>query len=574
MVNMQVLNKLNINTVNNKQIPATKNLRMISFAGKPDFFEKGNSLKDPDINKLNQLSKQYKQSGDIKDKHKLFEQEEKILWQEVEEPAKYLNRALSIGAIDSDLLPKDPQERIAKLRECSLGGLYSHYKALKILNIPMGDLSSHFSLIEKMIKETPDTSPSANGIKLNSIELFSYIYKNLDICTQKRMKTLLVDLIKKDNNSTCKTYALDTLVKLLPPNDYAFHEIQSIIENPNTETAKKTILINMGKIRSPKLEIIIPQLLKDEKADHSLKVAATWCAGRVKTEENFGLLSNIINSTSITDKDIELKEMALHSFALYLKKHPVPVKITLEKISKSDSSLNDLAHIMLLKTQGKFNLEDRFLNENISDLSERKEYKILRSKYIEELKNLNTKQKNCIDKDLVPYFKALKKLTEMGAKCFILNDTITTKRTDLVGQRTGDGRFKDSCTALSGTDKKIIITNARLDEPYDMFAHELKHSIHDFIIDKTDYDHLEKLYKKAKKEDKCLDSYGAWNSHEYFAQGYEAYTSIYKPHINLMDSDNFDSCYFHTKSVLKRKDPELFKFIEHCIKKYGQVDKN
>ena len=147
-------------------------------------------------------------------------------------------------------------------------------------------------------------------------------------------------------------------------------------------------------------------------------------------------------------------------------------------------------------------------------------------------------------------------------------------RKDLVGQRIGDGRFEDSCTALSGTDKKIIITNARLDEPYDMVAHEFKHGIHDFIIDKTDYDHLEKLYKKAKKEDKCLDSYGAWNNHEYFAQGYEAYTSIYKPHINLMDSDNFDSCYFHTKSVLKRKDPELFKFIEYCIKKYGEVDKN
>jgi hypothetical protein len=468
-------------------------------------------------------------------------------------------------------VPENSEERIAKLRYCALEGLSSHYSALNTLKLPAGELSSRFPLIEKIISETPDNSPMAKEIKLNAVLLLPWMYKNLDTNSKEKTQKLLLNIVEEKHPDECKKIALNILKHIVTKDDPVFQEIQKILNTPNSQADKKTTLINLGKIRDPQLQKIIPEILKDEKADHILKVTAAWCAGRVKIEENFELLSGIINSPSNTDKNLELKEMALHSFTLYLKKHPDEVRKTLEKLSKSDSPLNDAAHILLQKARGKFNLKDRFLNEKVLGESERKNYKELRSQYIEGVENLNPKQKNRIDEALIPYKEALKRMVKNGAKLFITNDTVTGVKKILIGQRNGDGRFWDSITGVNGG-LIAVINNTELKKPDNGVAHEFKHAIHRNIVEYKDSVKLEELYNKAKKENKCLDSYAAWNSNEYFAQGYEAYTSIYKPHVNLIDSDNYKLIEFHTRSVLKRKDPELYDFIKYCTKKYGQPE--
>ena len=522
-----------------------------------------------DIQTLNKLAETVKQSENVKDKHNLLNFEEKILWQEAENPERYINRALMTSAMKPVLENKG--ECIAKLRECSLYGLFSHYIMLKTIKISIGDLSSHFPLIEKIIKRTPDNYPFANKIKLNSIYVLNSIYDNLDTNSKEKTQKLLFDILKEKYSDDCKKSALDLLIKIIPKDDPAFQEVQKNIKDTNSKTDKRTALISLGKIRDLQLQTTVPEILKDEKAEHSLKIAAVWCAGRVKTEENYKLLSGIIKSPSNTDKDLELKEMALHSFTLYLRKHPNEIKTTLKKISKSDSPLNDAAYILLQKAQGNFNQEDRFLNEKILDESERKNYKKLRAQYINGLEDLNPKQKNRIDEALIPYHGALKEMTAMSAKFFITNDIITGIKKYLTGKRTGNGRFWESVRGSCGNNSSVI-NKTILKRSDNAVAHEFEHGIHDNILDKKDCARLEELYNKAKKENKCLDSYAALNGHEYFAQGYEAYISIYKPHVNLIDSDNYESPEANTRSVLKRKDPELYDFIKDCTKKYGQLE--
>ena len=69
------------------------------------------------------------------------------------------------------------------------------------------------------------------------------------------------------------------------------------------------------------------------------------------------------------------------------------------------------------------------------------------------------------------------------------------------------------------------------------------------------------LYKKAIAENRILDYYAKFNVYEYFAQGFEAYVSTYKPHKYLMDEDALSN----TMYKLIDKDPDLYKYIEYLI---------
>ena len=90
------------------------------------------------------------------------------------------------------------------------------------------------------------------------------------------------------------------------------------------------------------------------------------------------------------------------------------------------------------------------------------------------------------------------------------------------------------------------------------------------MLDQDDKKTLNNIYKQAKAADKCLDCYAALNEWEYFAQWYEAFCSVYKPHVLMIYNDDYlQGGGSHTRFTLKRKDPALYEFIEHCIKKYN-----
>ena len=118
----------------------------------------------------------------------------------------------------------------------------------------------------------------------------------------------------------------------------------------------------------------------------------------------------------------------------------------------------------------------------------------------------------------------------------------------------------------------VIISKPDLQGDDNMLAHEFNHVALFLAIqkDEKDFKKLLQLYNKAKDNDKFLDYYAAQDHLEYFAQGYEAYVSMYKPHKLLIRNNEFDQSKFHIRSTLKHKDPELYEFIEYCIKKYGK----
>lgn len=539
----------------------------VIFKGNSDSFEPSGI--DPDIKELERLAAKYKNNGDIKDKLELWKQEEKILWQEIENPEKYLDRAIKMKAINP--ISKTREEQLAILRRNALSAIYSQYRIFQDLKLPVDNLAPKFPLINQIITETPDNSPFAKEIKSNALHILGCKYKDLNTATLTSMY--------KELSSEEKAKA-DKLRKNYNPHKSA----DPLKEYKETEDIdKKTkALIQLGLKKSEELETIIPEIMEDKNTAHSLKVAAAWCAGRCQTKENYNSLLKIINSAGNDDKTSELREIALHSFALYLRKHlsylesrkcSNEVRMTLEKISKQkDDPNNELANVLLKKVEGKYNLPDRVLNEKIPDEMEKERYKKLRSKYVPEADTLGPRSLNKLDEALIPYYKgSIKKLLQKHLNMRLTNDTITDISRNAAGKRIPDGRFEDSipgeCDPLSG----IIINAKDLDSFNNLFSHEFKHTIHANILDKKDKIKVEELYKKAIKENRYLDPYAASNQYEYFAQGYEAYNSIYKRHSRLMYyNDNMMSYGAGTRYKLKRLDPDLYNFIEHCIKKYGK----
>ena len=94
-------------------------------------------------------------------------------------------------------------------------------------------------------------------------------------------------------------------------------------------------------------------------------------------------------------------------------------------------------------------------------------------------------------------------------------------------------------------------------------AHENGHTVHD-MFDKSDMKTLTRLYKKAMRENRTLDYYAAANKYEYFAQGCDAFASVYKPHKEIFANSGLA----HTIYELMDKDPDLLKFIKKVLKKY------
>ena len=125
------------------------------------------------------------------------------------------------------------------------------------------------------------------------------------------------------------------------------------------------------------------------------------------------------------------------------------------------------------------------------------------------------------------------------------------------------GPFFDSYDGLNIPEYSIMSANRVADKNHqNQVAHETGHSIHDMLSDEN-CDIIDNLYEKAQKEGRIMDYYADANSHEYFAQGCDAFASYYKPHKLLLRDDPLG----HTIYELMDKDPELYKFIKKVLKK-------
>ncbi|MHC5081451.1 MAG: hypothetical protein ACYTHN_20810 [Planctomycetota bacterium] len=124
-------------------------------------------------------------------------------------------------------------------------------------------------------------------------------------------------------------------------------------------------------------------------------------------------------------------------------------------------------------------------------------------------------------------------------------------------RRTLDGRYwaavrgAGGLTAVTGVESLWTATRMA----FNTLAHEFGHQVHYFGLTGEEKSEVSRLYKRAKKEKRCLDYYAAENEREYFAQGYEAFVSTFK---RPMSSETGK----HTREDLQKKDPDLFRLIQ------------
>jgi hypothetical protein len=531
-------------------------------------------LKKSDVNaiELNKLAEKYKKTLSLEDKKALLKHEEKILWQELEKPEIGVFR--NIKEMKNARMNLKPSEIIPVIKLSALMGLSRMRQAYDDLDIKFEDGAKKLEILQNVIRNTPDDSLYAFKIKERSLN------NALGVSPDRtQLCDFLNYVIKNETNDKIKNRA----EKYLYGRKY---DETKLIESLNNDQIiidqKKSIIKTLGMNYSEKLKEILPQIIKNENTDKDIKTAAIWAAGRCQSQKAFDLLYKITNNKD--EKNPEQREMALHSLALYVKNNKDQVKQTLHNVIAEKSDLSKLAQILLEKVEGRFNEKDHELDHLGFSEEDKKKFEESRKEYIQTHDdNLNIQQTNWVDRALAPLAAALEKIAQNGSKAHIQKDTYTLIFPENAGKRNFvqnveyGGDFNDSIMSANlsgpGMPSKIIVNENRLKlkTKANILAHEFNHNFLHDLLNKEDTKTLNELYEKAKAGEKCLDDYAALNVYEYFAQGYEAYCTVYKPHSAMIDNDDYvlgGRC--HVQSTLKRKDPELYDFIEHCIKKYNK----
>ena len=444
-------------------------------------------------------------------------------------------------------------------------------QAYSALGIKWENNEEKLKILKNVMKNTPDNSAYAYQIKRKCMTTAKFVSP-----AKEKFVEFLEDLSQKDTNDKIKEIA----IMLLDFNKYDEDKlIKTLISNRENNDRKKSAIKALGLKRSEQLKKILPEIIQNKKTDKSIKTTAIWAAGRCQSREAFELLYKIANNKN---RNLEEREMALSSLAMYIKKNKEQVMQTRKNIIAEKSELSELAQILLDKTENRFNAQDYELNNIDMSREDKARYIEAKTKYVQTQEKLNPQHNNWIDRALMPLGKAVKNLVENGSKTRIIKDTATSIFPENAGQRDFNsdvelgGDFEDSNIGatffIGGTPRTIIFNKNQLKrkDKHNTLAHEFNHNFTDDMLDQDDKKTLNNIYKQAKAADKCLDCYAALNEWEYFAQVYEAFCSVYKPHVLMIYNDDYlQGGGSHTRFTLKRKDPALYEFIEHCIKKYN-----
>lgn len=517
---------------------------------------------DPELRELKKLSNNYKKTLSLDDKKILLKHEEKMHWQELETPEIGIVRTfldMYKAGIKKDFIPA--------MNISTMNGLGRLHQSYNVVGLKFEADEKHFNILKKVIENTADKSLYAYDIKTQALSLAFQVNKNL-----VDFKSLSESVKKNTDNEELKRYANGFISR---GSIYNESNLFNKISNSRLEEFEKTSAIKiLAKNKSEKLTKQIPSIVTDKNTSHEVKLTAVWAAGKCKSVENFNLLYKIANNNSA--KNLEEREIALHSLAQYLRTNEASVKETLNKVIKEKSDLSELATILLEKSEGRYYTKDKEL-ANLTE-AEKSSYKQLRDKYVGADFKMNIQQENIIDRALALFKKSLATLAEKKANLYIADDTCTKVFKGETGNRfiTGNpvyaGEFFDSIIGFSA-DKQVFVNKVDLKDKtkYNIVAHEFNHAfLHNCLSNSPeDEKKLSLLYEKALKGNKSLDDYAELKKSEYFAQGYEAYTSVYKPYKDIIDNNDFGDSFCHVRSTLKRKDPELYDFIEYCIKKYN-----
>jgi len=516
---------------------------------------------DPQLDKLDKLSNKYKKTLSLDDKKILLKHEENMHWEELETP--------EVGVVRNffDMYEAGINEKfIPAMQISTLNGLGRIAEAYSVFGLRLPPDQAHFNLLKKLVEHTPDSSTFAHDIKSQALACAG------DVATNDEDFTKLASYIKKNtNDKELKLYANSMIDCSIEYNEAEL--LNKLSGNGLQDYEKISVIQTLVTEKSEKLAEGLPAMIQDPKASHKVKISAVWAAGKCKSSENFDLLYKMANNNDV--KKLEEREMALHSISLYLRTNEAQVKSTLNNVIKEKSDLSELATILLEKSEGRYYTKDK----ELAHLSEEEKtlYKAMRDKYVETDFKPNIQQANIIDRALILFKNSIATIAGKNTRLYVADETCTRYLKDSVGVRlfAADpvyaGYFYDSMTGFA-TPKKVFVNKSDLKDvtKYNVLAHEFNHSFLNHCLSPgEDQKKLRSLYKTAVKRDKCLDDYAQLTPNEYFAQGYEAYCSVYKPHDTLLGNNDFANGNCHLRSTLKRKDPDLYDFIEHCIKKYN-----
>ena len=538
------------------------------------------SQEDPSFKNLKDLSTSYKKAPPEKTRSlfaQILHQEEQILVRELLCPEKFVTSALLStyrGAI-----PSSQQELLLLVRKNALFALQQFQLVATEMDLPT-QVNNYMPALMEILRKPNYATPMADDLEMKALNLLVTCYQEFSKKNKTSAEVLALKTYYSSPNKDSRRKAFCLFESQVPPSSPRYKHMEKyLIEEfkqlPLSE--KHTALINLGKLESKELERIIPKLLSNQELPFQLKRAAVWSAGLSMNDNNFNHLVHFLASLKETHNSSEaekrqLTEMALSSLSEYAKKDVYRLSATklIEEFTQKKGMISLVATDLLEKLNKMDEKPNFYINKAFGTDHERaNNYIQLRNKLIPSISSLDHKNCNYIDKALIPFNNTLPALTDQGVKIIFSNsDPITLINKNAAGSRTNDGRFLDFINGVCSNTEKIILACVFYpDQLYNIFAHEFAHLIdHTYISDNSNTNEkIENLYRAATNpndfKERCLNFYAATTRKEYLAEGYEAFTSVTKPHHSMIQNMDFEEMGACTISTLLNKDPALYKCI-------------
>jgi len=532
-----------------------------------DRFKKGErpeyKVNDSDkmLQELGVLAQKYKQDISVDKKVDIINKEREILYEEL------LNSELTLSRNYkeiSNIMPKKftPQEiddtlRLFNITGISrierLGGVYQHKSPKENVAI----LKNAYTLFD-------ETTASGNRGR-------DFVIRTLAALEDRNPKLKpFIQETYKDLSSITKDKKLLEAITLQRSDFDTSSAVKQLKENPNNNFLFRTV-IKKSSPNNNETRKFITEILKNEKSDPEIVKTAILGGGKFRSDEIFEIIKNIALDTK--ESDIRKREFALQSTSLYLREKPQKVQEIFAQVSREKSIFAPLGKILLDKVTGNYHgQKDRELKYAGMTKKQADRFKRLFNRYYQTESPLNTRQENVCHLNTIPFIKQLNRFLNKGKHYLIQNDTYTKQAIESVAKRYffakagiyNSGDYMDAFDGIASPKYNMMnFYRVSAANHQNQMAHENGHSVHD-MFNKADMKTLTKLYKKAIRENRTLDFYSAANKYEYFAQGCDAYASIYKPHKEILANNGLA----HTVYELIHTDPDLFEFIKKVLKKY------
>lgn len=550
---------MKVSAITTAQITPKELLDRFKKGERPDFENNDDKMQG----ELDALAEKYKQTLSVADKVKILDKEREMMFEELKKPE--LTLARNYPEIAYALMG----EKDIKMNEFD--------DILRLMNITGLQRES-----EMYINKPKITEQNIDTLK------DTYLQLSEDNNAGLRAKSFIPDLLYtyKNGNPELSDKISDTLKYLYEHTEHPDlkdeikgsnneHTLNYCLNEINNKDSDVEYFFNKAMLKAdrkePRVNALVNGFLKLDDVPNNIRRRSILGAGKFRSDENFEIIKKIALDT--TEPDIRKREFAIQSSALYLKEKPENVKQIMDTVSKEDTIFAPLGRILKDKINGNYHGQpNRELNyAGIKD-KKLKDFKHNFKNFYLTTEPLSIKKTNSLQLNTMPYLNQLKTLAKTRKYMIIgSDDTITKYLQDGIGARYifpgaiyNSGPFYDAYDGLNTTEINIMSAK-RLGDTYhqNQVAHETGHTLHS-MFDEEDSKLIDTLFEKANEKDITLDYYAQANSHEYFAQGCDAYTSHYKPHKYLLE----DNPLGHTVYELMDKDPDLYKFIKKVVKKY------